>query len=685
MSQLLSSAGSLVSEPALELMTLGRFQIRRRGQPLPDDAWPTQKSKQLVKLLLTRRGELTPADQIMEWLWPDLPPDRARNNLWVAVSQARRVLEPALPPRAPSAYIASEGDGYRFLADSDHRWDVAEFRRAWAAARAQTDPAARTTALEAARALYTGDYLAEDPYEAWAIPLREALRAAYIELLLALGESYAQAGQYTEAIAQAQAVLALEAASEPAYQALMRYHYFAGDQRAARLAYDACVRALREELDAPPMPATVELYRQIQRHTLPLPTGATPIVAPGATAEEAAYSLTHTPFVGRAREYNILVCAVQAAADGQGRIILIEGEPGIGKSRLVQEAIAYARGQGMTTLLAHCYQVEQAIPYQPIVDMLDQALAETPARLFLDLPPVYLAELAALAPELGTLLDERPAPPDEGGVRQLRRFRALQQCLELLAGERGLLLAMDDIHWADYPTRQFLHHLATHIARLPILLICTYRSEEAAADPELATFIDSVSRAPQTTRLALDRLTPGDTGALLDLLTGSSEAARHLGEWLHAETDGNPFFVISILQSLVEQELLHEARPAWQVDAQRIDICDASLALPDALRESVRVRLRRLPTPMRRVLEVAAVLGRRFDFATLAAASGEREDSLLELVEGLLQRQLLRETGAAEAGPYGLGHDYDFSHDKIREVVYHDISNARRVLLHRSV
>ncbi len=354
----------------------------------------------------------------------------------------------------------------------------------------------------------------------------------------------------------------------------------------------------------------------------------------------------------------------------------MEGEPGIGKSRLLQETLDYARAQDVLTLVTHCYQVEQAIPYQPVIDMLDQALNTVPVNRFLALPPVYLAELATLSPELRELAPDLPSAADDLSARQARRLRALHQCLELLAGDQGLVLAVDDVHWADHATWQFIHHLASHMTTLPLLLICTYRAEEEAANPELATFVDSMARTPQATRLPLQRLSPDDTGIFLDQLTGSRSANHQLGPWLHAETDGNPFFLVSILQSLVDQRLLSEDRPNWQVDIQRFDGSDAVLTLPDALRESVRVRLRRLPQPMRRVLEAAAVLGRRFDFATLVAVSGESGLALLEMVEALIQRHLLRETGDGES--------YDFSHDKVREVVYSDLSSARRILLHRA-
>jgi DNA-binding SARP family transcriptional activator len=658
--------------PTLTIASLGEFQIWRELTPIPAEAWPTQKSKTLFKILLSARGRVVTADQLMEWLWPDVPPSRARNNLWVAVSQARRVLEPELPKRGNSAFLLSDESGYRLALGEAIHWDVEAFLAACARIKATDAPEAQIPLLEEARASYNGDYLAEDPYEEWALELREELQRCYLQILMQLGEAYAAVGRYEDAANQARAVISREVGAEPAYQALMRYAYYMGDQRTALQAYDACVRALRAELGTTPLPETTELYRQIQRRTLARPAPARGPTQPA----DAIYTLNHPPFVGRAYEYSALTQALHAAQNGTGRVVLIEGEPGIGKSRLLQETLVYARSLEVLTLVTRCYQVEQAIPYQPVIDMLDQALNTVPVNRFLALPPVYLAELATLSPELRELAPDLPNAADDMSARQARRLRALHQCLELLAGDRGLVLAVDDVHWADHATWQFIHHLASHITTLPMLLICTYRAEEVAANPELATFVDSMIRTPQATRLPLQRLSADDTDQFLDLLTGSSAANDQLGSWLHAETDGNPFFLVSILQSLVEQRLLSEDRPVWKIDIQRFDDSDGKLTLPDALRESVRVRLRRLPQPMRRVLEAAAVLGRRFDFATLEAVSGESGLALLEMIESLIQRQLLRETGDGEG--------YDFSHDKVREVVYSDLSSARRVLLHRA-
>lgn len=664
----------------LTVASLGQFQLWRELIPVADDAWPTQKSKNLFKILLSARGEFVTADQLIEWLWPDMAPDKARNSLWVAVSQARRVLEPDLPPRGNSAFLLSTPTGYRLALDQEVEWDVANFLAACRRAQTAPTPAAALTALEEACAHYNGDYLAGDLYEAWAMPLRDELQRRYLDLLLALTTTYGEAGRYEDALTQAHAILGREPATEAAYQAIMRYAYYAGDQRAALQAYDTCVRVLRQELDVGPLPATTDLYRQIQRRTLPRPA---PAAAP--TPGDAIYTLNHTPFIGRAREFSALVQAIHDAQAGRGQVVLLEGEPGIGKSRLLHETLTYARRQEMLVLATDCYQVEQAIPYQPVVELLEQALAAAPANRFLALPPAYLAELATLSPELRELAPGLPAAADDLSARQARQLRALHQCLELLAGDAGLALAVDDVHWADHATWQFIHHLASHIRSLPLVLICTHRGEEIAANDGFAAFIDSMARTPHAKRLALQRLSMPDTRAFLDQLTGSSTAAEQVGAWLHGETDGNPFFLVSILQSMVDQRMIAEDRPIWQIDGERLDITDAALALPDALRESVRGRLRRLPQPLRRVLEAAAVLGRRFDFATLEAVSGEHGLALLEMIEALCERQFLRETGEGSAADITPTPTYDFSHDKLREVVYADLSSARRALIHRTI
>jgi tetratricopeptide (TPR) repeat protein len=364
------------------------------------------------------------------------------------------------------------------------------------------------------------------------------------------------------------------------------------------------------------------------------------------------------PFVGRGNEYGLLIGLLAHLTGGTGHVVLIEGEPGIGKSRLMHELAAYARGRGLRTLATRCYEIERAMPYQPVIDLVTQAAELAPAATLQKLAPVSLAEIAALVPALA----ERVAVPrlssDFPEARRARLFRAIAQLLEALAGGRQLVVLVDDLQWADDASAQFLHFLARQAASQPLLLLCAYRDEALASDEQLSMLVASLRRETHARHMPLARLQLADTRTLLQGFGDAQLAAR-----LHRETEGNAFFLTSMLHALREGEIVPGE--------------GGELPLPDALRASVRARLAHVPPEARATLDVAAVLGRHFDFDTLLAVTREPEERLLRALETLVKRRLLRED-AAEGF-------YDFSHDKVREVAYRDIGAARRMLLHRAV
>jgi tetratricopeptide (TPR) repeat protein len=377
------------------------------------------------------------------------------------------------------------------------------------------------------------------------------------------------------------------------------------------------------------------------------------------------------PFVGRNNEYGLLIGLVARLTTGTGYTVLIEGEPGIGKSRLLREVARYAQAQDLPTLATNCYEIERAMPYQPVIDLVTRALDRVSAAALRTLAPVSLAELAALVPEVGERCPDLPRlSNDFPEARQARLSRAVDQLIEAARGSRPFVLMVDDIQWADDASAQVLHYLARHAAQRPVLVIYAYRDENIDSDERLARLIESVRRDTGARRLPLARLSYADTEsiivALADANLGTVSDAPGLAERLYRETDGNPFFLMSILQSLSEGET--QLGPSTS---------GAPGLLPDALRAAVRVRLAHVPQAIRPILETAAVLGRRFDFDTLLVVTHETEALLLDAVEALVKRRLLREE--PEGGVY------DFSHDKLREVVYRDIGGVRRRLLHQSV
>jgi len=370
------------------------------------------------------------------------------------------------------------------------------------------------------------------------------------------------------------------------------------------------------------------------------------------------------PFVGRSNEYGQFVGLIARLTMGSGHVVLLQGEAGIGKTRLMLEVAGYAQARDLPTLVTNCYEIERSIAYQPVIDLATQACQAAPEARLRMIAPILLAEIAALVPAMAArLADLPPLSADFPEARQARLFHALVQLFDALAQNRQLMLIIDNIQWADDASLQFLHFFARQIASRPVLLACAYRDEELDNSERLASLVDSLRREPHARHMALARLGPGDTEALLRKLNDPKLGAPDLAVRLHRETDGNPFFLWSILHSLGEGECA---------------VSDAlSLPLPDALRDSVRARLARVPQEDRPLLDLAAVLGRRFDFETLLALTRAPEARFLHTMESLVKRRLLRED--QDSG------FYDFSHDKVREVVYRDIGMARRVLLHRVV
>ena len=363
------------------------------------------------------------------------------------------------------------------------------------------------------------------------------------------------------------------------------------------------------------------------------------------------------PFVGRGRESDVLVGLLTDLGAGTGHVALIEGEPGVGKSRLARELARQARSRGTATLATNCYEIESAMPYQPVIDIVTQALELAPTAALHKLPPVSLAEIAALVPGVAQRVTVPVLSADFPEARQARLFRAIAQLFEVLAAARQLLVIVDDLQWADDASAQFLHYLARQTASLPVLALYAYRDEELDSRARLADLVASLRREPHARHMPLARLRLADTKELLAGHGGAELAAR-----LHRETDGNAFFLTSMLHALRAGEIAGDAA--------------GELPLPEALRASVRARLAHVPAEARPTLDVAAVLGRRFDFESLFAVMKTSEDELLGAVETLVRRRLLREESAGT---------YDFSHDKVREVAYLEIGGARRMVLHRAV
>jgi DNA-binding SARP family transcriptional activator len=670
----------------LRIYMLGPFRVLRSGEPIPPSAWRSQQTRKILKVLLTRRGRVVPADQLLEILWPKDAPTAARRRLHVRISQLRRALraEPqdeTLDPDGSSAYILTIEGGYAFDLEADCWLDTVEFEACAERGRRSQESGSlveATAAYEVARALYRGDFLEEDLYEEWAFAERERLRERFLTVLTELAECYAQLGRYRRAIACCHEILAADPCRETAYVRLMLYHYYAGEQAQALRAYERCRQVLADELGVEPLLQTAALYEQVrQRQVQPVDSA---VRYPEPVYEdrlvEVPYSLGRTPFVGRDREYARLANCVEETIAGHGRVAVVSGEAGLGKTRLVQEVLGYARQQGAVALEGQCFELGSALLYQPFVQALRSYLPTMDTRHLCQIPTVWLAEVARLLPELGEIFPDVllsvPLPPSR---QKSRLFEGVAQFIVCVSREQPLVIFLDDLHWADRPTLELLHYVARQAAGEKVLLVGAFRGEEVEEDHPLTRLLREMSKERALTRLELQPLSEKAVTELVAQMSHSSAGGLLFSRHIYRETEGNPFYVVAILQNLFEEGLLYvDENGEWATgyDASTVDY--AELTIPPTMQEVIEARLARLDRASRQLLALASVVGQEFDPACLQMASGRSEEELFEVFSDLLRRRLIRE----ESG----GRGYEFDHSKVREVVYAELDGPQRVALH---
>ncbi len=390
--------------------------------------------------------------------------------------------------------------------------------------------------------------------------------------------------------------------------------------------------------------------------------------------------LVRGKLVGRASELQQLKRHWDLAQQARGHLILLSGEPGVGKTRLAQDLIAYAQAGGATVLRGGCYEFEAATPYLPFVEgFREWAHWQGNDRLRALLGPTA-PEIAKLAPEiearLGGLSAGASLSPAE---ERLRLFDNVARFLQSLAATQGLLVFADDIHWADQGTLSLLHYLLRHLKDHRVLILAAYRETELDRAHPLAAALVEWNRERLADRLALGRLSRADTGALLATLFGQDSVPDDFAAALYRETEGNPFFIEEVVKSLIEQGEIVRADGEWNRREGR------ELAIPQSVKEAIGRRLTRLAEPTVDVMRTAAALGKIFSFRELAAVSAAREDALLDALDEASTAQLIRTDGSGRQTRLPGDDAFAFTHDKIREVLYEELNPIRRRRLHQRI
>lgn len=415
--------------------------------------------------------------------------------------------------------------------------------------------------------------------------------------------------------------------------------------------------------------SAAEVFQRLER------IAETPPADGAIAAEVPAASLldriARGRLVGREEELAEATQLWLRALSGQAGLLLISGEPGIGKTRLAQAIIAQARIGGATALRGGCYEFEATTPYLPLAEALRDWVHSRDGQTLRAQLGSTAPELARLAPEIETKLGPLPpSPPLSPEEQRVRLFDNIAQFLEGLAGENGLLLFVDDLHWADQGTLTLLSYLLRRLHQAHLLIVAAYRELELDRNHPLADALVQWNRQRLANRLQLARFTVAETNTLIATLFGQQQVSGEFAEAIHRETEGNPFFIEEVVKALVDQGQIYWAGDHWERDELE------NLAIPQSIKEAIGRRLNHLNKSCIDILHTAAVIGKDFPYVLLAAVSTADENQILDALEEAVAAQLI-EPLANES--------FVFTHDKIREVLYDEILSIRRNRLHRQI
>ena len=615
-----ASTIGFVSDSTLRLSLLGSPEALCDGVPLTVD---TRKATALLAYLAVEQGRHG-RDVLAELLWPEYAPDRARAALRRTLSTLRSALGGRWLAVARDA-VSLERDGVLL--------DVDEFRRL-AGGRDLAE-------LEQAAALQRDVFLAgfglrdSAAFDDWQSLQAGTLARELGAVLDRLAEGLGARGSHVRAIEHARRRLALEPLNETAHRRLIELYGASGERAAALAQYRECVRTLHRELGVAPTEETTAAYHAVREGV------ARPAPAPAAPVRGAARP--PLPLVGRERERGALL-DLYGAVGPDGRLVVLEGETGIGKTRLADELVAWSRAKGSAAASVRCVEEEAGLAYGCAIELVRGVLRDGDSSA---VSAGAAAEAARLLPELGT----PPTPALDGPGAQARFLDGVSRTLlEAISGDRPGVLVVDDAHWADASSLEVLAFLAHRLAGRPLLLVLTWRSEEAPPAHPARRILAGAVREGLGARIELDRL---DRDAVAELAAAAG-AAPGLAERLYEETGGVPFFVAEYL----------DARPDEGGDE----------TLPPGVRGLVESRIAGVGDVAGQVLAAAAVLGRPFDADLVREVSGRSEEESVAALEELMRRGLLVEADGAA---------YAFRHEQARRVAHDLTSSGRRRLLHR--
>jgi DNA-binding SARP family transcriptional activator/predicted ATPase len=625
----------------LVIRALGSPVVETDGVPLQVD---TRKAIALL-VYLAVTGRPQSRDRLTGMLWPEYDQERARAALRRTLSALKKALDGRwVSSDRLAVSLQTEGlqldvedlrDGLRQVRDHDH--GSSSCGKCIGRLREVVD-------------LYGSGFLAgfslrdAEPFEEWLSVEAEAVERELREALDRLLHMLVASGDLEQAVGVAQRKLSIDPLDEPGHRELMELYAWRGMRTAALQQYRDCVAILDRELGVSPLPETTALYNAIGEGSVAaLEQGglqSPPVRAPVALVDH--------PLRGRQREWDALRNIYADIGPG-GALVLIEGEAGIGKTRVAREFLQAARDEGSVTVEARSHEGEGTLPYALVAQVLSRAVDGTDPTI---LPRAGRIEAARLVPSLAP--DSALGSIDDpGGLT--RFFEGVRAVLaNVLSGGRPGVLLLDDLHWCDRASLELLGYIARRLDETPVLVIAAFRSEQVDQEHTIRRLF-----GPARGSLLLSRLTEKDVVALAQ--DSGVPHPEEVGARLMQETEGIPFFLVEYLNVLANASGSSE----WR--------------MPGTIKELLRQRASLVGETARQVMGTASVIDRAFDFETVWESSGRTELETVDALEELVRYGLVAVAGSAPQATY------EFSHDKLREFVYESLSPARRRVLHRRV
>jgi DNA-binding SARP family transcriptional activator len=602
------------------------------------------KQRAVLAVLLVHRGEVLSSERLIDELWGERPPASAAKTLQVYISHLRKALGDGV--------LLTRGRGYQLLLAPD-QLDLTEFEALVDQGRHalhEGDVEAAAEQLRRALGLWPGAPLADFAYE----PFAQAEIARLEEVRLGAVEDRIEAdlaiGRHVEVVGELEDLVRDHPLRERLRAQLMLALYRSGRQADALWVHQAGRRALVDELGIEPGRQLRQLQQAILEQDPELD------FSPSTVVESSPKSA----FVGRDREVGELLSKLEDAFAGHGRLCLLVGEPGIGKSCLAEELVRIARLRAARVLVGRCWEAGGAPPFWPWVQSLRAYVREGDRADLTDALGPEAAQIAPILPELYELLPglREPASPQSEGAR-FALFHAVAELLRSASEKRPTVLVLDDLHAADTPSLLLLRFLARELGTMHVLVLALMRDVDPTPDEALTTMLAELAREPVTRRLELGGWTEDNVARYLEL-TAAEIASAELAAGLYAETEGHPLFVCEAVR-LLSLEGVEPARVA---------------RIPQTVRDVISRRLARLSPECNRLLEQASVLGREFALDGLALLAGVPQGRVLDALDEAVAARVVLEV------PGTVGR-LRFAHVLIRDTLYAGLTISRRVKLHR--